>query len=800
MKQREDAELVRLALKDDPQAFSQLIDRYKGAVYGIALSMMGDFDAAEDVAQESFLKAYLHLRRLDAPTRFGNWLRIIAANQARTHLRRRSAPVIEPSEEMPVHTLSAEQQAARREGEERKRLLEIAALEALKNLPEKNRQALILHYLGGRTTKQVAAFLGISGPAVKMQLHRARRHLQQEAEKMVEETLNQKRLGSEFADRFQLLELTVLYADLSGFAAKTRDMDAVEVAQLLFDYHGEMGDLVLQHGGTLDRYDGSAFTAFFGAPMACEDHAGRACRAALAMGEKLAAWPEQGKPEIGLRCGLSSGRVLVGDMGSRHRADYTVAGDAVHLAARLQKLAHSFNITVAVDEEVREQVKDELVTRRLDHVTLPESEQSDMAYEILGRRGELTDEQEQIAALFHKGMEQFEQKQWREALAFFEEINRENRQPRDWLSARYRDRCWMRLEVSPFAELAHLPEDNMKMLLRHVDQRDLLEAFRETDPEVRAGFTRVMSRRVRRYFAEAFEQVAQTGYSREEIAGKQRKIVAIAGWLAREGKISPMLDSEPIDRQAVLARIRNQLALDCNCRESNWTEDGLSLVTARELPGRRLFPRPEKTLTLMTMGRGIVVTCDPERMAWIEENLKDLERDQLFTTETLARLQELVALDDQFIAGPDLKFTCSKDQLRPVPYTNGLQLELHVRETIDRLYKHTGFPNALGYDPKASRPDVLACTGSKDGQVIAIAAASADSDDLWQIGVDVLPPFRGKGIACELVYELTRSIFARGKLPYYSTRVDNLASSNVVLRLGYWLAWIEVYARDRPRA
>jgi len=792
--------LVRQALEGKADAFTALIDRYKDAVYGVALNLVSDFDAAEDIAQEAFLKAYLHLRTLDQPARFGNWLRIIAANQARSYLRQRARLAAHALAEEPELAPSVEQQATHRERQERRQLLERAALEAIDKLPEENRLPLILHYMGGRTAEQVGIAMGISAAAAKMRLHRARRQLQQEAEKMVEETLQKKRPGPEFADRFRQTELTVLCADLGGFTLKTRDMNAVEVAELLFDYHGDMGDIVQTHGGTLDRCDGSGFTAFFGAPIACENHAVQACTAVLEMREKLTTWSESGKPEVELRCGLSSGHALVGDMGSRHRADYTVAGDPVHLAVRLQTLCNRFRLPIAIDERVCEQIKETMEVRELDRIALPGAAGSVTAGELLCPRGALSEERQRTISLFNRGLALFKEKKWREALPLFEKAGQGEGDLRDWLSWRYRDRCWIHLEAPHFPGLAQLPKEDVVMLLRHVDQRDLLESFRETDPEVRDGFLRVMSQRVRLYMTEEFDAVDHTGYSKEEISGKQNKIVDIAGWLAQEGRIDLDLGPQVADHRAVTDRIAPQLAADFSCSGSAFDTEGVSIVEARELPGRRRFPWLEKSLKIATMGRGAVVTCDAQRLEWAEKNLGNLDRDQLFSAATLALLQEFVAPDGQFIAGPDLKFVCSKDRLRPVPYTNWLQLEIYAEDRIDELRQRTEFQHGLSSTPQPERPDVLACVARKENEMIALAGASADSDDFWQIGVTVLPEFRGRGIAREVVHELTRAILARGKIPYYSTHVGNLASNNVAIRLGYWPAWTEIYARDLPRA
>jgi len=123
---------------------------------------------------------------LESPERFGNWLRIIAVNECRRYLRRkrpRFVPVSEIGEGDVVlseHLLPVDQQHDLQDQQREREHLEAAALTALNQLSEDNRQALTLYYLGGYTTEEVAAFLGTSGPAVKMRLHRVRKQLQKE--------------------------------------------------------------------------------------------------------------------------------------------------------------------------------------------------------------------------------------------------------------------------------------------------------------------------------------------------------------------------------------------------------------------------------------------------------------------------------------------------------------------------------------------------------------------------------------------------------------------------------------------
>ncbi|OGG54341.1 MAG: hypothetical protein A3F84_09270 [Candidatus Handelsmanbacteria bacterium RIFCSPLOWO2_12_FULL_64_10] len=197
----EDRDLVRQALDGDVRAYRRLIERYRNAVYGLAISFVGDFDLAEDMAQEAFILGYYRLGTLTDWDRFGVWLRTITANLCRMELRRRRArPVEEGAFDVDRVTGSAPapDEVYRRDEVQRQ------VREALMGLSEKDREAVVLYYLDERTVEEVGRFLGVSGGAVKGRLHRARQHLRKELIGMVEKTLSQNRLGPEFAEKIEL--------------------------------------------------------------------------------------------------------------------------------------------------------------------------------------------------------------------------------------------------------------------------------------------------------------------------------------------------------------------------------------------------------------------------------------------------------------------------------------------------------------------------------------------------------------------------------------------------------------------
>jgi GNAT superfamily N-acetyltransferase len=250
-------------------------------------------------------------------------------------------------------------------------------------------------------------------------------------------------------------------------------------------------------------------------------------------------------------------------------------------------------------------------------------------------------------------------------------------------------------------------------------------------------------------------------------------------------------------RRAARAAIRAVLAASCACDEDDFRGDGVIIACAEERAGRLRFPMPSRPLHIVTMGTGVVVSCHPGRARWMRANLGSLGRDAIFSATTLGALTRYVARDGQDLIGPVLRFACTREDLRPVAIPAGVEITHIVQEGIPEFYRHRGFGNALTYRPDTPRPDVLAAVAHRAGTIVGIAGASADSDALWQIGIDVIPAERGAGIGRALVGQLTEAVLEAGKIPYYTSAVSNIASRAVALGLGYWPAWTDMYAKDR---
>ncbi|MSP91713.1 MAG: adenylate/guanylate cyclase domain-containing protein [Myxococcales bacterium] len=191
----------------------------------------------------------------------------------------------------------------------------------------------------------------------------------------------------------QRREITAFFSDVAGFTTLSEKLDPAELTTLLNEYLGAMTDVILDEGGTVDKYIGDAIVAMFGAPLDQPDHAVRACRAAVRCNEKLedmkAVWRSRGIPEINARIGLNSGIAVVGNMGSARRFDYTMLGDAVNLAARLEGANKYYRTVMMVGSETARLAADGAVFRKLDLVMVKGKKQGIAVYELVGLPGKV---------------------------------------------------------------------------------------------------------------------------------------------------------------------------------------------------------------------------------------------------------------------------------------------------------------------------------------------------------------------------------------------------------------------------
>jgi adenylate cyclase len=223
-------------------------------------------------------------------------------------------------------------------------------------------------------------------------------------------------------------ELTVFFSDIAAFTTISERFHAHPegLVELLNEYLDEMTAIVLKYEGTLDKYEGDAIMAFWGAPIPQKDHALRACLAALEMQKRLTVlrtkWKRENKPELEVRCGLNTGIMIVGNMGGKDRFDYTVIGDSVNLASRLEGANKQYGSSIMISDMTYQQVKGKIVVRELDLIQVKGKTEPVKVFEVLGTTdAPMTDQQQQALEMYNEGLKAYRERKWEEAIAYMQQ-------------------------------------------------------------------------------------------------------------------------------------------------------------------------------------------------------------------------------------------------------------------------------------------------------------------------------------------------------------------------------------------
>lgn len=216
-------------------------------------------------------------------------------------------------------------------------------------------------------------------------------------------------------------ELTVLFSDLRGFTKMSQGTSPRQVVSQLNEYLTTMTDIVFDSGGTLDKYMGDGLMAIFGAPVPLEDHPRRACEAAIRMVQALdelnARWIPHGKPSLDVGIGISTGVMLVGNLGSRQRFDYTVLGESVNLGAKLEGLSAYYGVQVLISEPTYVAIKGQFRCFEVD-VTRLQDGNTMKIYSLIAKEISSATKQEALT-YFETGLRYYKIKDWAQAVEMF---------------------------------------------------------------------------------------------------------------------------------------------------------------------------------------------------------------------------------------------------------------------------------------------------------------------------------------------------------------------------------------------
>jgi adenylate cyclase len=220
-------------------------------------------------------------------------------------------------------------------------------------------------------------------------------------------------------------ELTIVFIDLADFT-RLSEMLGDDLVAFLGTYLSEMSAVIGQGQGTIDKYIGDAIMAFWGAPVPNEAHAAQACRVALNCQARLNALraANAGKqlPELRARIGINTGRVLVGNIGSHDRLNYTVIGDSVNVASRLESLNKAYGTQIIIGESTYQQARGLVVARLLDRVAVYGKESGIEMYELLSMRDGADRQLMNWIARYEQARAAMRARNWAQAIALLEEV------------------------------------------------------------------------------------------------------------------------------------------------------------------------------------------------------------------------------------------------------------------------------------------------------------------------------------------------------------------------------------------
>ena len=246
-------------------------------------------------------------------------------------------------------------------------------------------------------------------------------------------------------------------------------------------------------------------------------------------------------------------------------------------------------------------------------------------------------------------------------------------------------------------------------------------------------------------------------------------------------------------KQEIDQAIRLQLSYEFNCRPEDFSGEANVITTPVLHEKRRKFSEKPFFLQMVTFGANAVISADERIHPWLQKWLEGKRGFWIFEQHNYYELETE-------LRKYGYKMALTHHMFVPKPELMNVQTDLNIRwlETADLMefYGREEFSNALCDRFRPDRPDMLAVVALDGEKIMGMAGCSADTPLLWQIGIDVLPEYRGRGIATTLVSLLRDEAFRRGAIPYYGTGLSNLGSWKTALHSGFVPAWVEAESRE----
>jgi len=252
----------------------------------------------------------------------------------------------------------------------------------------------------------------------------------------------------------QKRRVTAFFADIAGFTTIAEKHSPEDTAMMLHRVLNSLTEVIIQNGGVVDKYIGDCIMAFWGAPVETDHDQVNACNAALQCIESLKelnnAFPKKGSPEIAIRIGIHTGDAIAGNIGSDRLFNYTVIGDTVNLASRLESVNKVFKTKIIVSEETINGTGREFFARELGLIEVKGKTIPVKIFEIIGKEGRIPSEKREVVMPFNQGLTLYKEKKWHEALGVFDNILKQNIE--DGPSEFYKKKCEYYIASPPLTE------------------------------------------------------------------------------------------------------------------------------------------------------------------------------------------------------------------------------------------------------------------------------------------------------------------------------------------------------------
>ena len=243
----------------------------------------------------------------------------------------------------------------------------------------------------------------------------------------------------------------------------------------------------------------------------------------------------------------------------------------------------------------------------------------------------------------------------------------------------------------------------------------------------------------------------------------------------------------------ILDTIKRQLSYEFNCRPEDFAKEENVITKSVLHEKRRKFSEKEFFLQMATFGNNAVISADERIHPWLKEWVKDKKGFWLFEQHNFFELETK-------LREYGYKMALTHHMFVPTPELLNIKTDLNIKwleqNDLSEYYGKEEFSNALCDRFRPDRPDVLAIVALDGDKICGMAGCSADTPEMWQIGIDVLPEYRGKGIAKTLVALLRDEAYRRGAIPYYGTSLSNIASWKTAISCGFVPAWVETESRE----